>query len=205
LREALKLKLLRICAPLDRGAAALTSDRAAVEEAVSGLEATCELAPSDCSALLSGSWRLVYSSGFAGQAGTAPPGAGTPLRLGTVLQRIQPAKATLDNIVELSLPLPPVTFSLCLRHRLELTGCTARITFTELQLRPPRGLRGARPLSLPSPLQLLPGLQEAAEQAAARLFPTAGPRAGEFETTYVDDELRVARGALGELRLFLKA
>jgi len=199
-----KQRLLFVAAPLDRGSAARPSDRGAVEDAVAALEASCS-PPEDVTELLSGTWRLLYSSTF---AVAGPPGAGTPLRLGAVQQRIQPARQRLDNIVELSVSLPfvaPVCVSATLRHSLELEGRTARIAFTELTLRPPRGLRGARPVSLPGPaalapgLDVLPGMRQAVEQAVVQ-----AARAGTFDTTFVDGQLRVSRGALGELRVFVR-
>jgi hypothetical protein len=161
--------------------------------------------------LLAGKWRLAYSSTFArvAAAGTqvfrGPPGAGTPVRLGAVYQRIQPAKQLLDNIVELSLPTPfgsALSLSACLRHSLELrTGATdygCSIVFTELQLRT-RGVKGARPLTLPSPVQAL-GLQGVLESALPEF-----KRGGDFGTTFADGDMRVARGGLGELRVFVRA
>ena len=53
----------------------------------------------------------------------------------------------------------------------------------------------ARPLTLPSPLQLF-GLQSLAEQAF--------PGAAEFNTTFVDQTLRISRSGRGELRIFLR-
>lgn len=217
--EAAKVWLLLTLASLDRGAAATASDVACVDAAVAALEALAgadsppspdnngAAAPSFADRL-SGLWRLVYSSTFAGvQAGsqgfTGPPGA-PGVRLGAVLQRIQPASARLDNILELSLP-PPLPFglsgtrgpTLCvqLRHEMELVGeAVVRLRFTEAVLRL-RGARGAHPLALPSPLRAL-GLEGAVPE---------GLRGGSFCTSFVDGQLRVSRGDRGELRVFLRA
>ena len=90
-----KQRLLFVAAPLDRGSAARPSDRGAVEDAVAALEASCS-PPADVTELLSGTWRLLYSSTF---AVTGPPGAGTPLRLGAVYQRIQPTQKRVREAV----------------------------------------------------------------------------------------------------------
>ncbi|KAG2432658.1 hypothetical protein HYH02_006646 [Chlamydomonas schloesseri] len=67
--------------------------------------------PAAAADLLAGTWRLVYSSGFnSGSLGgrrPGPPAAGFPATLGQVYQRIDPATAKLDNIVELLLSPPP--------------------------------------------------------------------------------------------------
>ena len=213
---ARKAALLRLVAPLDRGAAATPSDRAAVDAAVAALESAARHAPARLNAAaegadaasfgeaLSGLWRLVYSSTFAGdgpgtQGFTGAPGAGTPLRLLGVAQRVSWRKRTLDNVVELRVPAPfplpgGVTVVATLAHALEATGgCGVRIEFTELQLRT-RGVKGARPLQLPSPLRAL-GLDQA-------LPPSL--RGGAFETTFMDGEARISRGDRGETRVFVR-
>ena len=197
-----KTRLLSAVAGLDRGASARPSDVNAVSAAVTELEALAPRAPLD---RLSGLWRLVYSSTFAGQPGgsqgfTGVPGAGTPLRLGPVLQRVQASKRTLDNIVELRVPGPFLVGSLTvvatLSHSLEvLSESRVRVNFQALSLRG-RGVRGARPLTLPSPLSLLPELE-------AALPPSL--KGGEFETTFCDHEARISRGDRGELRVFVRA
>ena len=81
----------------------------------------------------------------------------------------------------------------------------SRIQLTELILRPPTGLKGARPLTLPSPLKTFPGLEAAVEQALSAALPAAAQRgAGEFTTTFIDRDMRNSRGALGELRIFTR-
>jgi hypothetical protein len=201
-----KARLISAVAGLDRGASARPSDVNAVSAAVTELEALAPRASLDSSLdSLSGLWRLVYSSTFAGQPGgsqgfTGVPGAGTPLRLGPVFQRVQASKRTLDNIVELTVPGPfflgSLTVVATLSHSLEvLSDSRVRVNFQALALRG-RGVRGARPLTLPSPLSLLPALE-------AALPPNL--RGGEFDTTFCDAEARVSRGDRGELRVFVRA
>ncbi len=208
-----KARLLATVAGLDRGSAATASDRAAVDAAVADLEALAReaAARTDAGAAqvaiderIGGKWRLVYSSTFAGVPGgsqgfTGAPGAGTPVRLGAVYQRVLPGKKRLDNIVELTLPGPLLigsfTITACLGHTLEVLGeSRVRITFDDITFRG-RGVRGARPLTLPSPLRAL-GLEGAVP---------ASLRGGEFDTTFVDGEARVSRGDRGELRVFVRA
>ena len=210
---AAKASLLRLVASLDRGAAASPSDRLAVDAAVAALERSARgvpqlnaaAAPEAFSEALSGLWRLVYSSTFAGegpgsQGFTGAPGAGTPLRLLGVFQRISTRRKTLDNIVELRVPAPfplpgGVTVVATLAHSLEATGETGvRIEFTEVQLRL-RGVKGARPLALPSPLKAL-GIDAALP---------ASLRGGAFDTTFLDGEARISRGDRGETRVFVRA
>ena len=203
--ESQKAALLRLLATLDRGAAATGSDRAAVEACASQLES----APHSVTATtplrdrLSGKWRLAYSSTFAGVPGgsqgfTGPPGAGTPVRLGAVYQRVQlSTKARLDNIVELQLPglLPFTTLpvSVCLGHSCEVSGVTTTIEFKEVTFRL-QGVRGARPITLPSPLQAL-GMQAVLPLQL---------RGGRFDTSFCDDDFRISRGDRGELRIFTR-
>jgi PAP_fibrillin len=206
-----KQALLRLLATLDRGSAASATDRSAVDDAVAAIEQkgsrTRDKASPSLPDRLAGKWRLAYSSTFAGVSGgsqgfTGPPGAGTPLRLGAVYQRVQPFnKRRLDNIVELRVPglLPfsgsiPVTA--CLSHSLEFIGRpdTVRIEFLDITFRV-QGVRGLRPITLPSPVQAL-GLQA--------ILPLQ-LRGGEFTTTYCDADFRVSRGDRGELRIFTRA
>jgi PAP_fibrillin len=205
-----KQALLRLLATLDRGSAASATDRSAVDDAVAAIEQKGSRTRGESSSLadrLAGKWRLAYSSTFAGVSGgsqgfTGPPGAGTPLRLGAVYQRVQPFnKRRLDNIVELRVPglLPfsgsiPVTA--CLSHSLEFIGRpdTVRIEFLDITFRV-QGVRGLRPITLPSPVQAL-GLQA--------ILPLQ-LRGGEFTTTYCDADFRVSRGDRGELRIFTRA
>ena len=192
LLAAAKQRLIYFIAPLDRGSAARSGDRARVEQLAAAVEAL-QPGDGDFAELFSGCWRLLYSSTFAGQSGGSQGFSGPPPGLGTVLQRVSPRLRRLDNVLELR--LGPLTTGACLRHSLELDGRTSRIALQEVILRPPRGLKGARPLTLPSPLQLF-GLQSLAEQAF--------PGAAEFNTTFVDQTLRISRSGRGELRIFLR-
>ena len=174
-----------------------------MEAAVAALEAAHASAGGDAVSAplpdrLNGLWRLCYSSAFAA-GGVGAPGAGTPIRLGAVLQRVQWRKAALDNIVELRVPAPlplapPLTVRATLAHALTPEGPRGcRIELTEVQLRL-IGVKGARPLALPSPLRAL-GLDAA---LPAQL------RGGAFDTPFCDGELRVSRGDGGELRVFVR-
>ena len=181
---------------------------------------------------LSGLWRLAFSSSFSGGSlgGSRPGIVGLPAgSLGQVLQRIQPFKkggARLDNIVEIA--LGPFRVTLCLGHALALGdhgnasgiatatgngigsgGDVARITSDGASLRlrgAPGPLRGLRPLIAPrfDPLGALP---EPFREALRPAVEAAGLKLGSatFRTTYVDGDLRVARGDRGELRVFLRA
>ncbi len=83
----------------------------------------------------------------------------------------------------------------CLCADAQAVGATGvRIAFTEVVLRT-RGLRGARPLALPSPLRAL-GIEAALPESL---------RGGAFETSFVDGECRVSRGDRGEVRVFVRA
>jgi hypothetical protein len=110
-------------------------------------------------------------------------------------------KGRLDNIVELRVPAPwplpgALTLTATLAHTLEATGgAGVRIRFEEVTFRG-RGLRGARPLTLPSPLKAL-GIDDS-------ILPP-NLRGGAFETTFVDGEARVSRGDRGEVRVFVRA
>jgi len=203
---ALKTMLLCKVAPLDRGVAASSKDRMAVEEATSALE-DAFAAPgggADCDnpidEQINGKWRLVYSSTFAGQGGgtqgfTGSPTGGGPLQLGQVFQRIQARKKVVDNIVEIRTPsvwpFPDITGSATLSHSLNLKGPkTIEITFENVTVRVGGALRGIRPLAPP--------------QLPEQFRPPPALRSGSFATTFVDSEMRVSRGDRGELRIFVK-
>ncbi|KAK3286511.1 plastid-lipid-associated protein [Cymbomonas tetramitiformis] len=202
----LKASLLRLLSTLDRGAAATPEERNKVEVAASALEGAYleELRaapPPPLEGLLEGTWKLVYSSTFAGQTGGTQGFAGTPtgsspLQLGQVFQRVDVSTMTLDNIVEIRTPslpfLPEATATLTLAHSLAVMGpSTVRITFESTTVDVDGGgIDNLAPFTLPQlpkELQLPPVL-----------------RSGAFDTTYADDEMRVSRGDRGELRVFIK-
>lgn len=200
-----KAALLRTVAGLDRGVAATPLDVVAVDAAATALEeaagAEVPLVGAALEEALRGKWRLVWSSTFAGRPGgsqgfTGSPTGATPLKLGAVYQRI--LGGTLDNIVELSLPLPwpleTVRGSATLSHTLETEpdGTRTSIRFTEVSLRT-RGIPGVQPLKLPGPGELDLEPLERVQRAA-----------GTFDTTFVDDDLRLSRTELGELRVFVR-
>jgi hypothetical protein len=56
---------------------------------------------------------------------------------------------------------------------------------------------GTGPFKLPSPLDALP-------REARDALTNAGARSGSFETTFVDDDVRVSRGDRGECRVFVR-
>jgi len=204
---------------LDRGAAATASDLRDVEAAVTALTALDASASLPSAAfgetLLSGLWRLVFSSAFSAasatgsQGFTGPPG-GSSARLLAVRQKVGWRTRTLQNVVELRLApplpgLPSLTLAASLGHTLLPTAGApaafpraARLVFTGLTLRV-RGAKGLRPLALPSPAAAL----AAAGVDVTALLPPA-LTGGEFESVFTDGELRVARGDRGELRVFLR-
>ncbi|CAI5537471.1 unnamed protein product, partial [Closterium sp. Naga37s-1] len=95
-------------------------------------------------ALLDGTWRLVYSSGFvSGSLGGLRPGppAGGPVSIGQVTQRVDVTAKELDNIVELRVsapwPLPALEATASLQHTFQLTGPSSiRIIFESTAVRP---------------------------------------------------------------------
>ena len=104
----------------DRGVAASPLDMDVIEICAGALESAASFLPEPLAAIderLSGKWRLVYSSTFAGKTGGSQgfegsPTGGGPLRLGAVFQRIQARKRRCDNIVEVHLSLITTTTTL---------------------------------------------------------------------------------------------
>ncbi|GJP66297.1 hypothetical protein CLOP_g23205 [Closterium sp. NIES-67] len=148
-------------------------------------------------ALLDGTWRLVYSSGFvSGSLGGLRPGppAGGPVSIGQVTQRVDVTAKELDNIVELRIsapwPLPALEATASLQHTFKLTGPSSiRIIFESTAVRP----KG----SFPPPFSV--------PQLPAFLRPPPEVRSGDFSTTYLDGDFRVSRGDRGEVRVFVRA
>jgi hypothetical protein len=205
---ALKTRLLRTVASLDRGIAATRQQQATVDSLTRQLEnawARQDLQAN--SAPLAGRWRLVYTSGFSsGSLGGSRPGPPTfllPFTLGQVYQRIQVGKENLNNIVELLFPAPfslpfgppaePLIVQINLGHSFEMTGPqTTRIAFdkTTVRTRGPAPFRNLRPLQTP--------------EVPEPFRPPKDLRSASFDTTYLDGDFRVSRGDRGELRVYVR-
>ncbi|CAI5463445.1 unnamed protein product [Closterium sp. Yama58-4] len=148
-------------------------------------------------AMLDGTWRLVYSSGFvSGSLGGLRPGppAGGPVSIGQVTQRVDVTAKELDNIVELRVsapwPLPALEATASLQHTFQLTGPSSiRIIFESTAVRPSG--------SFPPPFTV--------PQLPAFLRPPPEVRSGDFRTTYLDGDFRISRGDRGEVRVFVRA
>ena len=222
--RAAKYALVKRLAALDRGVAADDDDRRAANALVEELERLAgeggaegsafgsaepggkkSYAPTDddLERALDGEWRLAYSSTFAGEAGgsqgfTGAPGAGAPgARLGSVYQRLSSERKTCDNVVRLGFGPQGASFTgeASLGHTYVVAGSTTRITFTGVTLE--SGAFGLPRVTLPTPLDALP---EDAKEAAFG----AGLQSGAFDTTFVDDDVRVSRGDRGETRVFVR-
>jgi hypothetical protein len=214
--RAAKYALVKRLAALDRGVAADDDDRRAANALVEELERLAgegsaepggkkSYAPTDddLERALDGEWRLAYSSTFAGEAGgsqgfTGAPGAGAPgARLGSVYQRLSSERKTCDNVVRLGFGPQGASFTgeASLGHAYVVAGSTTRITFTGVTLE--SGAFGLPRVTLPTPLDALP---EDAKEAAFG----AGLQSGAFDTTFVDDDVRVSRGDRGETRVFVR-
>ncbi|MQM00879.1 hypothetical protein Taro_033626 [Colocasia esculenta] len=195
-----KLKLLNAVSGLNRGLAASEDDLRRADAAAKELEAVG--GPVDLSKdldKLQGRWKLIYSSGFSsrtlGGSRPGPPiGRLLPITLGQVFQRIDVVSKDFDNIVELQFgtpwPLPPAEATATLAHKFEVIGSAKiQITFEKTTVKPTGNLSQLPPLELPR-------LPDA-------LRPPSNTGIGEFEVTYVDDDIRITRGDRGELRVFV--
>eukprot|EP00614_Pseudopedinella_elastica_P009898 CAMPEP_0172584568 /NCGR_PEP_ID=MMETSP1068-20121228/4179_1 /TAXON_ID=35684 /ORGANISM="Pseudopedinella elastica, Strain CCMP716" /LENGTH=387 /DNA_ID=CAMNT_0013378803 /DNA_START=57 /DNA_END=1220 /DNA_ORIENTATION=- len=230
--------LIVLCSGLDRGAAARSSDIREVNAKVSRLEklAPCDLEGPELIDALVGRWRLVYSSTFAGerpntegmvsQGFTGAPGGGGA-KLGSVFQDI--TKTSLNNLVEIPLPTPPILLPgmskprirAKLKHAIQVEARKVRIEFEETSVRV-AGARGKT--TFPAPRKVARDLEKA---VGAGPLNTLGPmfesvlepvlgrardyeeRASSFEVTSMAElpggtVLRVARSGLGELRIFVR-
>jgi hypothetical protein len=199
--SSLKPHLLSAVAGLDRGLVANEADVMTVESAAKKLEASGGIVDLSTGLdKLQGRWRLIYSSAFAsGSLGGLRPGPPTgrlPLTLGQVFQRIDIVGREFDNIVNLQIvtpwPLPPIEVIANLAHSFELVGrASIRIIFEKTIIQTAGSLSQLPPVELP--------------QLPEFLRPPSSVRSGDFEVTFVDDDLRVTRGDRGELRVFLKS
>ncbi|XP_030509419.2 plastid-lipid-associated protein 6, chloroplastic [Cannabis sativa] len=198
----LKLKLLSGVSGVNRGLAASEDDLGKAEEAARELEAaggTVDLSKDIDK--LQGRWKLIYSSAFSSKTlGGSRPGPPTgrllPITLGQVFQRIDIFSRDFDNIVELELgapwPLPPIEVTATLAHKFELIGSSKiQITFEKTTVKARGNLSQLPPLELPRIPDVLRGQSN------------SSPGSGEFEVTYMDDNMRVTRGDRGELRVFV--
>ena len=204
--EATKYRLVKVLAALDRGVAANDDDRTYVGDLVDQLEAEAKSTggvpeDADLEKALDGEWRLAYSSTFAGeqpgsQGFTGAPGQGAPgVTLGAVYQRLNAEAKTCDNVVCLRSPIPGVSGVAALGHSYEVDGRSMTISFTGVTVE--SSPFGVGPFKLPSPLDALP-------REARDALTNAGARSGSFETTFVDDDVRVSRGDRGECRVFVR-
>mmetsp|Transcript_25737 Transcript_25737/g.61065 ORF Transcript_25737/g.61065 Transcript_25737/m.61065 type:complete len:322 (-) Transcript_25737:207-1172(-) len=205
----LKLNVLMACTGLDRGSAADSEQRAEVENAVKALEAQSSSGSTDFPEGFNGRWRLVYTSALSpgsesgGGAGanslpffqTPAPAArlsfGGRGQIGQVFQNVDVRKGQLDNVVEVNTPgpLPLGKTTLTLEHKLEFTPGSpkrCKITLVNVAVDGPLKQLGLQPLKLPV-------LEAISSQGA-----------GVFDTTYCDQDMRIARGDRGELRVFIK-
>lgn len=160
---------------------------------------------------LEGRWKLIYSSGFiGGNLGGRRPGPPKdllPIKLGDVFQDIDIYSKKLDNVVNLSLGMsvaslpgfenvgrPSVTATLV--HSFEILGAsTIEIVFEDTVLKFQGGIAGWLD-SVPD--FNLPGLPDTLREIG---LPS---RRATFDIAYLDHQMRVTRGDLGELRIFIK-
>lgn len=209
-----KLRLLECIAGLDRGLAA--DGYAAMQVESAALALTEQSEPISLSwtpasgeeekpsglAQLSGTWRLVYSSGFAsGGLGGRQPGPPTSLlpgKLGQVYQVISPYTSRLDNVLEVYTGLPglePVVVTASLKHHFEAVGGNiVQIMFEDTEVKLTGGIGG-----------LLGNLPEIMVPQLPEPFkPSRQQRTSSFDILYLDSDMRITRGSRGELRIFVK-
>ncbi|KGN56840.1 plastid-lipid-associated protein 6, chloroplastic [Cucumis sativus] len=200
LLASLKVKLLTAVSGLNRGLAADEDDLQKADEAAKEIEAVG--GPVDLSVdldKLQGRWKLIYSSAFSSRTlGGSRPGPPTgrllPITLGQVFQRIDIISKDFDNIVELELgapwPLPPAEVTATLAHKFEIIGSAKiKIIFEKTTVKTTGNLSQLPPLEVP--------------RIPDALRPPSNTGSGEFEVTYLDNDIRITRGDRGELRVFV--
>ena len=202
--ERTRSELLAAVAPLDRGAAAAPNDRERVESLTRELETVAgerNQLSTGSQPLFQGSWRLIYSSIFADEGPGSQGYSGTPVAPpGFMLQAVRQSIALgsdqpqCDNQVEFAGPFG-AKLTATLEHSLQLDGATSRISLLRVSVNAGSNLFSLPELNLPSPSQFIP------EEAVGSDFTQ---RASTFDTTYIDDGLRVSRSGLSELRIFVR-
>jgi hypothetical protein len=188
-----KLELLELVSGSDRGFAFFKPEqRLPVEKVV---EELCEIGskPDRKSKLRlsEGMWRLVYSTNFTSNQGiVSQPFLGIP-KLGQVYQRITPT--TVDNIVELELPVVS-TVRATLGHSLRI-GPEEEfvITYKYTNVRLVAGVDTN--VSIPNVLTYLP----------ESIRPGNSVSSAAFKNIFIDSTMRISRGELGELRIYIFA
>ncbi|KAF8098728.1 hypothetical protein N665_0260s0035 [Sinapis alba] len=197
--ESLKLKLLSVVSGLNRGLVASVDDLERAETAAKQLESAGGAVDlTEGLDKLQGKWRLLYSSAFSSRSlGGSRPGLPTgrliPVTLGQVFQRIDVFSKDFDNIAEVEIgapwPFPPLEATATLAHKFELLGtCKIKITFEKTTVKTSGNLAQIPPFDIPR----LPD----------SFRPPSNPGTGDFEVTFVDDNMRITRGDRGELRVF---
>jgi len=188
-----KLELLELVSGSDRGFAFFKPEQRLNVNRV--VEELCKIGskPDRKSKLKlsEGMWRLVYSTNFTSNQGiVSQPFLGIP-KLGQVYQRITPT--TVDNIVELELPVVS-TVRATLGHSLSI-GPEEEfvITYKYTNVRLVQGVDTN--VSIPNVLTYLP----------EGLRPGNAISSASFKNIFIDSTMRISRGELGELRIYIFA
>jgi len=218
----LRAELLSLVASLDRGSAATAEDAAKVRKLVGGLVAEAAKEPRwrlnfpEDLDRLEGSWRLLYSSGFAegrsslGGLRAGPPLDSPVLEVGNIYQRYRISESRADTVVELR---PP--------KWLRDTGLLDNVPFLR-DSDPDTVLTLTQQFDVASRDSLrfafVDGqvVNKVIQQLQTLRFPLAplgisvdtsrdGPFTDTLITTYCDGRMRIGLGGrFGELRIFLR-
>lgn len=213
----------------DRGLTARSEVRAEINELISQLEAY-NPTPMPTQALdkLSGEWKLVYTSNSDVIAFLALSKLG-PLTLGDIVQRIDGEKGQIENRLQVSGPLSSTTLSTVasfdvqsgkrVKVQFETGKFKTEPVFETLTLPSTVSIFGqavdVTPLTsainpvFEQAVNLLSDLGAAAKNQPDFQFPLPTPPTGQVSTwlltTYLDDDLRIARGDGGSVFVLTKA
>jgi len=225
--DDLKNILLDTVLPTNRGFDASSEVRAEVNELIAQLEAANPTAsPTQELALIEGTWRLVYTSNseltFFLAADRLPM-----LTIGEIFQNIDVGAGTVENKLEVMTPLARQTVSATAEFevqspkRLQVKFVQGKLPppqLTALEPLPPSIDLGGNSLDL-TPFQdvadklqslLKPGIEQAnkaLETAPVLDIPLDAQGGAEswLLTTYLDEDLRIARGDAGSVFVLVKA
>ncbi len=185
-----KTELLGAIAGLNRGILATPRDRKRVAALVTEVEAL-NPTPEPLAAIdkLAGDWRLIYTSSQALLALDRSP----IVKLGHIYQCIRPQQQRIYNIAEIyGLPLLEGIISVLARFE--------PLTQQRLQVYFERSIVGFRQwLNYYSPSQFIPQLQSRRPLIALDVPLNDNDQQGWLDITYLDDDLRIARGNEGSL------
>ncbi|HBB33812.1 MAG TPA: fibrillin [Cyanobacteria bacterium UBA8803] len=190
-----KAELLEAIAGKNRGLLATETDKAAILVAVAQLEdRNPNPRPLECSSLLEGNWRLLYTtSNELLNIGRFPL-----VQLGQIYQCIRTAGSRIYNIAEVSgLPYLEGLISVCAQFE--------PVSERRVNVKFDRSIIGLQRLAdYQSPNNFIEQIEMGKKFPAIDFAIPSGERRGWLDITYLDEDLRIGRGNEGSVFVLTK-